>query len=281
MIAVGVLLFSAFLHALWNGLLRQAGDKYIAMWWALLIEAAVTLPFLWLAPPIPPDGWIFVFASAGLEALYCLLLMSAYRYGDFSVVYPIARGTSPGLLALWAYLFLGERPSLIAGLGIAVLVAGLIVVGINSRRTATAGTPSYRSVGLALAVAVLISLYSVVDGAAVQKINAFSYSAHIFALIPLMLTPLMFWRYGTQNLVNVWRLSAPRLIITGILMAGSYLLVLLVYQIAPVGYAGAVREVSVVFAALLGRVWFQEQVGLQRAIGIACIFGGVLLVTVG
>jgi drug/metabolite transporter (DMT)-like permease len=197
------------------------------------------------------------------------------------VVYPIARGTSPGLLALWAYLFLGERPSAVAALGIVVLVAGLIIVGTHSRRTAPTGTPSYRSVGLALAVALLISLYSVVDGAAVQRINAFSYSGHIFALIPLLLTPLMFWRYGVPTMVNVWRLSAPRLVVTGVLMAGSYLLVLLVYQIAPVGYAGAVREVSVVFAALLGRVWFQEQVGLQRALGIACIFGGVLLVTLG
>jgi drug/metabolite transporter (DMT)-like permease len=279
LIAVGVLLFSALLHALWNGLLRQAGNRYLAMWWAMVVGATVSLPLLFIAPPMPMYGWGYVLASAFFETLYVLLLVSAYRDGDFSVVYPIARGSAPGLLAIWAFLFLGERPTPLAGIGIAVLVVGLILVGWQARRGQT--PPSYRSIVLAGGVAVAISLYSVIDGAAVQTLDVLGYSARVSLVMVLFLTPIILWRFGTGALVAEWRTSAPRLVATGVIMTVAYLLVLGVYQIAPVSYAGAIREVSVVFAALLGKVWFQEQVGIRRAFGVAFIFCGAMLITTG
>lgn len=280
-IAVGVLLFSALLHALWNGLLRQAGDKYVAMWWATIISAVITTPVLFLMPPLPAYGWGYVLASGLLEATYCLLLVSAYRFGDFSVVYPIARGSAPGLLALWAFLFLGERPTPLAVAGIGVLVMGLILVGLQLERGKLQKPPSYKSVGLAFAVAVTISLYSVIDGAAVKTIPPLTYSAHLSWMMVIFLTPVILWRFGRQALVAEWRTSAPRLVTTGMILSVAYLLVLWVYQTAPVSYAGAIREVSVVFAALLGRVWFQERVGLQRGLGVVFIFCGAMLITTG
>lgn len=281
LISVGVLLFSAFLHAIWNGLLRQAGDKYLAMWWATVVGAIVSLPLIWLGPPMPLYGWGYVLASAIFEALYFLLLVTAYRYGDFSVVYPIARGSAPGLLAIWAFLFLGERPTPLAGIGIAVLVVGLIIVGVQRQPNAATPRPSYHSILLAIGVAITISLYSVIDGAAVQRLNLWSYSGWVPLFIVLFLTPIIVSRFGTTALIGEWRSSAPRLIATGVLMTFVYLLVLGVYQIAPVSYAGAIREVSVVFAALLGKIWFHETVGVRRAVGVIVIFCGAMLITIG
>ena len=164
LIAVAILLFSALLHALWNGLLRGADDKYVAMWWATVVGAVITAPVFFLMPPIPAYGWGYVLASGLLETAYVLLLVSAYRFGDFSVVYPIARGTAPGLLAVWAFLFLGERPTVPVTVGIVVLVVGLILVGLQLERGGLQKPPSYKSVLLAFSVAFLISLYSVIDG---------------------------------------------------------------------------------------------------------------------
>lgn len=281
LIAVGVLLFSALLHALWNGLLRQAGDKYVAMWWATVISAIITTPVLFWMPPLPTHGWGYVIASGLLEATYCLLLVSAYRFGDFSVVYPIARGSAPGLLALWAFLFLGERPTSLGVAGIGVLVVGLILVGLQLERGKLQKPPASKSIILALAVAVTISLYSVIDGAAVKTIPPLTYSAYLSWMMVVFLTPIILWRFGRPALVGEWRTSAPRLVATGMIMSVAYLLVLWVYQTAPVSYAGAIREVSVVFAALLGRVWFQERVGLQRGLGVVFIFCGAMLITTG
>lgn len=280
-ISVGILLFSAMLHALWNGLLRQAGNKHLAMWWSMLVGAMISLPLLVIAPPMPAYGWGYVLASAAFETLYVLLLVSAYRDGDFSVVYPIARGSAPGLLAIWAFLFLGERPTPLAAAGIGVLVVGLILVGWHSQRHQMQKRPSYRSIVLAGGVAVTISLYSVIDGAAVQTLEVLGYSARVSLMMVLFLTPIILWRFGGEALAAEWRSDAPRLVVTGILMTVAYLLVLGVYQIAPVSYAGAIREVSVVFAALLGRLWFREQVGLQRGMGVLFIFCGAVLITGG
>lgn len=281
LIAVGILLFSALLHALWNGLLRQAGDKYVAMWWATVISAIITTPVLFWMPPLPASGWGYVITSGLLEATYCLLLVSAYRFGDFSVVYPIARGSAPGLLALWAFLFLGERPTPLVAAGIGVLVMGLILVGLQLERGKLQKPPSSKSILLAFAVAVTISLYSVIDGAAVKTIPPLIYSAYLSWVMVAFLTPIILWRFGRAALVWEWRTSAPRLVATGMIMSVAYLLVLWVYQTAPVSYAGAIREVSVVFAALLGRLWFQERVGVQRALGVVFIFCGAMLITTG
>ncbi len=279
LIAIALLVVSALLHALWNGVLRQATDKYVAMWWGLVVGSLLFLPLLVFTAPLPIDGWKYVLPSAALEALYFGILVTAYRNGDFSVVYPIARGTAPGLLAVWAILFLGERPSPVALLGISVLVLGLVLVGLQRQNRLVPF--AYKSLALPLMVAVIISLYSVVDGAAVQQLPAVSYTIWVFLSTVLLLTPFIWKHYGGRTLWQAWRANPLVLCLTGGAMIGAYILVLLAYQLAPVSYGGAIREMSVVFAAGLGRFWFKEQVGVYRLLGICLIFGGVLLIAGG
>ena len=128
--AILLLLLGAVLHTTWNLVIKQAHDKYMVTWWIVVIgglASLLALPFTGLPPR---ELWGFAAASVLVEAVYFLALSSAYKDHDFSLVYPIARGAAPALLALWSFLFLGERPTRGGMLGLALIIGGLLVVGV-------------------------------------------------------------------------------------------------------------------------------------------------------
>jgi drug/metabolite transporter (DMT)-like permease len=289
--ALGLLLLAAVLHAGWNLLLKQAGERTLAIWWAYVVSAFCALPFILFGPRLPARAWALAAFSAVVEAVYLLTLSAAYRHSDFSVVYPIARGTAPAFLAVWAVLFLGQHPSSTGIAGIIVLVAGLITVGASGR--APAGSARrLPGVALALFVALCISVYSVIDGAAVQFAPALPYTALVFILTTVAAAPVVFISIGGKRPVDeagnrvsglrraldVWRAGWQRIILIGLMSLAAYMLVLVVYSVAPVSYAGAIREVSVVFAALAGWRWLGEGFGVRRVAGSAAIFAGIVII---
>lgn len=283
-LALGLLLLSAALHATWNLLLKQAKDRQAAAWWALLIGSALFLPALAFYPPLPSSIWPYVLASAIAEAAYYFLLATAYDATDFSLAYPIARGTAPGLLALWAWIFLGEPPSTFGWLGMAILAFGLMLTGgvfqrrVVDRRVATASP--LRGIVYALGVAVCISTYSIIDGAAVRIAPALPYTALAFLLTAVFLTPLVGWRPGLQTVLGEGRAHLGRLALIGPLSLLAYLLVLLAYSLAPIAYVGAVRELNILFGVILGAVVLKERVDRIRLLGVGLIAIGVMVIAV-
>lgn len=275
---LAMLLTAALFHATWNFLLKQIDDRLPVTWWAMAISSVASLPVLLLSLPLPPRIWIYALSSALFEAAYVVILVSAYRRGDFSVVYPIARGAAPGLLAIWAVLALGETLSAGGVLGLVVLVAGLMLTGSSALWQQERKAASPWSVLLALAVALCISLYSIIDGAAVRVMSPAPYTVLAFGLTTLALTPFVLYSFGPRAILGSWRVHWRRSILIGGLTLGSYMLVLAVYALAPVSYAGAVREVSIVFAALFGWLWLGERFGAVRLAGAAVIVSGVLIV---
>lgn len=282
--ALLVLLAAAILHAGWNLLVKQADDKQVFTWWGLMAGAFLALPVLVLGLPFPPRVWPYALASAFCEALYFAALATAYRLADFSLAYPIARGTAPLLLAVWAVLWLGDRPRPGGVIGLSVLVFGLLVVGAASRRPHPGGQARegsrWAGIAAALAVAVVISLYSVIDGAAVRFVAPAPYTALVLALAVPMITPIVLLRSSVQTLRTTWRLHWPRILLVGALMQISYGLVLFAYSRSPVSYAGAIREVSIIFAAFAGWRWLHEPLGRQRLAGAVLICLGILLIAV-
>ncbi len=275
--ALALLLAAALLHAGWNVLLKQADERYLTIWLALVASAVISVPILIIELPPLHAIWPLALASAVAETTYYLLLARAYRSADFSLVYPIARGAAPALLALWAILFLGEMPSSTGLLGLLIIIGGLVIVG--SRRMAdSAAVPDQQSILLPLAVAVCISIYSAIDGAAVQIAAAVPYTALIFVLTAAMVTPFVVRHYGLGAMRHTMRRRLPRAALIGTLSLAAYALVLAAYRLAPVSYAGAVREISVVVGALAGRLLFGEPFGMRRTIGAAIIFAGILLI---
>jgi len=281
LIALALVLIAAALHAGWNLLVKRAKEKQIFTWWALVVGTICFAPLLVLDPLPITRIWLYVVCSALVEGLYYITLTRAYEKGDFSLIYPMARGTAPALLAIWAVLFLDERPHLAGFAGLALLILGLIVVGGNvwwSLRKTSALSAS--GVGLALGTALCISIYSAIDGAAVRLAPPLSYTVLIIGLSSVFITPLMVVQYGYHTVTAEWRANWPRIILVGILSLLSYMLVLYAYSVGRVSYAGAIREVSIVFAAIVGWRWLGENFGGMRTVGAILIFAGILVIAV-
>jgi drug/metabolite transporter (DMT)-like permease len=279
--ALGLLITAALLHAGWNLLLKQTGERYIVTWWGLIVGSVCSLPLLYSAWPLPLRVWPYVLGSALFQAAYFVILAAAYGKGDFSLVYPIARGAAPALLALWSFLLLHEMPRAAGVVGLGILLLGLLVVGSSAWWTRKEhAAPGATSIVLALLVAFCISAYSVSDGAAVKFTNPAAYTVLETALTAIFITPLTLKRYRWGVLIDEWQAQWPRITLIGLLTVFTYMLVLIAYSLAPVSYAGAIREVSVVFAALIGWLWLGEKFGPFRAIGAAVIFVGILVIAV-
>ncbi len=275
--AIFLLLAGAGLHALWNFWLKQAQEKYLVSWVAMLFSAAFlpVVPSIWEWPQ--SRIWPYLVSSAFVEALYLAILASAYRLSDFSLIYPLGRGAAPCFLALWARLFLGERFSPFGWVGLTLTVAGLLLVGSSGLRSRDGKRPSWLGVGLGLSVALLVATYSAIDGAAVKQTAPTPYTILVLSLTGLFFTPYALWGEGWHKTWKVTKKEWRRALAVGLASLVAYALALNAYSHSLVGYAGAVREVSVVFAAFLGWKVLGEPLGRQRLLGAAVIFLGIVL----
>src|SRR4030066_829022 len=154
-LAIALLLTSAALHALWNLLLKQAKEKYMAMGWQVIIGSIVSIFTLFFTGLPPRSMWLFILISAILEAIYFAILTYAYHDHDFSIVYPVARGAAPALVVIWTAIFLGEIPSAGGFLGIVLIVCGLAIIGATSLLQNQANKPHLRGIAIALSVALV------------------------------------------------------------------------------------------------------------------------------
>jgi drug/metabolite transporter (DMT)-like permease len=278
-IAALLLLFaSASLHALWNLLLKQSQEKYIAMGWQVILGGIMAFMLLLFIGLPPRSMWGFALISMTLEAVYFILLSNAYTDNDFSLVYPIARGTAPAFLMVWSVLFLREDLTAGGMLGILLIVCGMIVIGTTSLLQSRGSRVQFKGILTALAVALIISLYTLIDGTAVKHGPPVPYALTMFMLVPLLTTAYNLRRFGWKRFASAW--SGPRLplILAAVLGILAYLLALFAYTLAPVGYSGAIREMSVVIGAFLGWQFLGERLGGLRVLGSIIIFAGILVI---
>jgi drug/metabolite transporter (DMT)-like permease len=283
-LALALLLTSAVLHALWNLLLKKSPNKYIAGGWQIVISGLVSVVALFFTGLAPRSMWLLALLSAVLEAIYFGLLMFAYNDHDFSLVYPVARGAAPALVLLWAALFLKEIPSFGGFIGIALIVCGLAIIGATSLfqngTSRLAVRPQFRGIVIALSVAFVISLYTLVDGFAVKRGPALPFGLMLFLIMPFLTTPLILRSYGWASWLAAWREQPWQLVLVGVLGIVAYLFALLAYSIAPVNYSEAIREVSVVMGAFAGWYFLGEKMGKIRIWGAVAIFAGIVLIAV-
>ena len=276
--ALVLLLTSAFLHALWNLLLKRSQEKYTAMGWQVILSGTFAFFLLFFTGLPPRSMWPFALVSMALEAVYFILLSNAYSDHDFSLVYPIARGTAPAFLMLWSILFL--RESLTAGgvIGISLIVCGMVIIGATSLLQSRGSRLQLKGVAVALSVALIISLYTLIDGVAVKNGPPLPYALTMFMFVPILTTSYNLRRFGWKQFSAAWQGPRLPLVLAAVLGVLAYLLALLAYSFAPLSYSGAIREVSVVIGALLGWLFLQEPMGRTRVVGSAVIFVGILVI---
>lgn len=279
--ALVLLFLSASMHALWNFLLKSAEEKYAAMGWQTILSGAFALMIVVFYAGLPPrEMWLFAVISMLLEAIYFILLCSAYSDHDFSLVYPIARGAAPALLVLWTAVFLQEQLTTGGYIGLAMITIGMMVIGVTALLKSKGEIIHLKGILTALTVALVISMYTFIDGFAVKSGPALPYGLSMFVMVPFVTTPYIVRHYGWKSFSRVWKKNRAYLLIGGALGLVAYMLALFAYTFAPLSYSGAIREVSAVMGAFLGWRFLKEQMGGVRVAGSVIVFAGVLVIAV-
>jgi drug/metabolite transporter (DMT)-like permease len=278
--ALILLFFSASMHALWNFLLKSSEEKYIAMGWQVILSGIFSLGFLFFTGLPPRSMWGFAVLSMILESIYFILLCIAYSDHDFSLIYPIARGAAPALLVLWSAIFLHEKLTAGGYIGLAMITGGMVVIGATTLIQSAGEKPHLRGILIALTVAFLISVYTLVDGTAVKEGHSLPYGLMMFSMMPFATTPYLAYHYGWSGFAKTWKNNRGYLLLGGVLGLVAYMLALFAYTFAPLSYSGAIREVSVVIGAFLGWRFLKEELGGVRVVGASIVFAGVMVIAI-
>ncbi|HEY8067427.1 MAG TPA: EamA family transporter [Burkholderiales bacterium] len=289
--ALALVVFAGLIHAVWNIAAKKAGgDARFAAFTSVIgivIWAPVGIWFSWgVVPGWGALEWGFVAVSGVLHVLYYVTLLRGYRKSDLTVVYPMARGSGPLLSSAVAILLLGERITAFGLAGIAAVVAGVFLIAGGPALFRAAHDPAKKAMvrkGMAygLATGVFIASYTVVDGYAVKLLamspillDYFSTFVRIGFLAPAALRE-------RAALADLWRRQWKyALVVAGISPIG-YVLVLYAMQTAPLSHVAPAREVSMLFAALIGGQLLGEGDRLLRIAGAACIAAGVMALALG
>ena len=280
-LALVLLFLSASMHAVWNFLLKSAEEKYVAMGWQTILSGALALVVMVFYSGLPPrEMWLFAVISMLLEAIYFILLCIAYSDHDFSLVYPIARGAAPALLVLWTAIFLHEQLTAGGYIGLGMITIGMMVIGGTTLLQSKGEKVHLKGILTALTVALVISLYTFIDGKAVKSGPALPYGLSMFVMLPFVVTPYVANQYGWDSFGRVWKKNRNYLLIGGVLGLIAYMLALFAYTFAPLSYSGAIREVSAVIGAFLGWQFLKEKMGGIRVAGSAIVFAGVMVIAI-
>ena len=271
---------AAVLHAAWNALAKRGRDPVVFLWWvgvvASVLYAPIALAVLWQqglrVAAIP-----FVIATVILHACYFFTLGRAYGSGDFSLVYPIARGLGVALVPMAALALFDERLSPLGALGVVLVAAGIFF--LHWRPGAWNGAALRGSgTGWALATGVLIATYSLVDKAGVARISPLAYIWLMEMGSCALLTPVALAKRDVLR--REWSMNRATIVAAALMSPTAYLLVLFAFLLSKTGYVVAAREMSIVLSAIIGSVWMKEGALGRRLAGAAVVLTGVVCVAV-
>ena len=270
-VILGCVVCAAFLHASWNAVLRGGRDRLWSMSLMMIAIGAASGVALLTVPWVRPASWPYLTTSALIHVGYNLALVRTYRTGELGQSYPISRGSSPVLVSVGALLLAHEHLALLSVAGIGLVSAGILSFAIQGRRLGTEYLPA------ALTTGVLIAAYTVADGAGVRLSGSvLGYTASMFLLWSLLWAPLAFL---LQHRPPKYSLTQTTMALAGGLVSiVAYTVVIWAMKYGPMATVSALRETSVVWAALIGRVFLKERLTRSRlgacvviAVGAACL----------
>ena len=270
-----LVLLAAFLHAGWNALIKAAPDRLLiisAVAFAQFLAGTLMMPFV--ATP-DPASWLAIVCSTLFHYFYYTFLNQAYRFGDLSQVYPLARGLAPILVAIGAALLWHEILSLPAIIGVVITSCGIASIAFF-QKSSLIQNPS--ALFFAIGTGVIIAGYTVADGIGVRLSNSpFGYIAWLFFLeFPVVLF-VIYRRRG--QLVTLLRREWKHFTGTGISSVVAYGIVIFAVNFAPMAAVSALRESSVIMAALIGTIFLGERPWPQRVGAAVVVAVGVVMIT--
>lgn len=278
--ALALVLTAAVLHAVWNLAAKRAGGGLPFVAATGLVINALYLPVvvvyvLWRPPDLGGSAIAIVIGSAVLKAAYSLSLQRAYRSGDFSVVYPLARGTGPLLTMISAVLLFGERPHPLGLIGGLLVIAGIFFL--------TGGPALWRSdrshlrtgIGYGLLTGFFIAAYTLWDrrGVADANIPPVLFDAGTAYTMTFLLAPFAWKR--RDEVAREWRTHRREILIMATLSPLGYILILTAMTFTPVSYVAPAREASILIGSFLGAKYLKEADSPRRLGAAAAIVAGI------
>jgi drug/metabolite transporter (DMT)-like permease len=270
MLAATVLaLVAAALHAGWNLAVKVRGDRLAFLCVQFVLGGLLSITLLLVLGDVGRVAWGWACLSAAIHAPYLLLLALAYRYGDFSLVYPLARGGGALVAAIGGVALLGDHLTPLSWVAIAVVAVGLGSLAVPAQGGA--------AIPIALTLALVIGTYTVVDSHGARVSSSPAYGLAPFVAASFVATLILFASRRVPVAVRLVRTSPRACAIAAAASVAAYALVLVAVRHAPVGYVAALRESSVVFAALIGWRWLREPFGPRRLVCSVLVLSGLVL----
>ena len=248
--------------------MKQSGDRFIALWGQFAIAGALSLVVVVVGGGIPASGWFWAGLSGCIHLPYCWFLARAYDQGDFSLVYPMARGGGALLAAIGGVLLLGDHLGWLGFVAVGMVALGLFLL---------AGRVRGPELTAALVVAVTIGAYSVVDAQGIRTSHTALYALATFAATGTVLTVFGVASGRRPAMAVALPVHWRRYTVIGLVSCLTYGMVQLAFERAPVGYVTAIRESSVLLAAFAGSRVLGEGGGRQRFIAASVVLAGLVL----
>ena len=267
-----LILVSALCHAVWSAIIKSSTNPLSLMGITSVLEVTIFLPLTFTVPFPTLEVWYFLIATVIIHVFYRLNVIYSYRYGDLSYIYPISRGSSCLFVAIISILFLSSDISVAGFVGILIVCIGLFLISYSKNLSF-----NFRGFALAISTAILITAYTLVDGVGVRlSENGFSYIYWLFTLngIPLLIIGLISKDGLRKRETYTFRSG----IAAGVFATSSYAIVVWSMQFIEIAYVSSIREISIVFAAIIGMLFLFEKNAKSRIIPSILIVSGISVV---
>ncbi|WP_240374195.1 EamA family transporter [Bacillus piscicola] len=276
-VAVSLVISSALVHALWNLFAKQSLDKVTFLFSIHIINFIILLPYSVIEIQqvvLDGPGIIFLLGSMFFQVIYGFSLIRGYTVGELSLVYPILRGSASLLIPLISVLFLGDHLTILGWVGLLLVVTGIFLMGSEGFKSGEKVGPSLL---YALAGGMAITGYTLSDKMLLDYISPFlliqfQNFIHIIALL---------WpAVGSQKLKQEWVLNWKIIIMGAFFVPGAYTLFLFAMKLANVAQLAPMREISIVFGAILGALILKEKQGVRKALFSILIVIGIVILSI-
>ena len=286
-LAFTLILFSAFMHALWNLLVKRSKDKTVFIWWMFVTSGSLMVLVLPMAGPFPLPSWrVIGLAAIGAVCfmLYHLFTGRAYRSGDLSLIYPLAQ-TSMFWVPIWGVLILGEKVSGFGTAGIGLILFGPYSIQLRALAWSEVTRPFRNlrdpAVMAALAAGFIYSIGSVIDKTGVMLYSPFHFTFLLVDFMLLFMTLNVMRPKYRGRVMAEFRNSRLLVILSGPVIMASFLSFRYGLQMAPMSYAVPVRQVSLLIGVLIGVLFLGETCGRIRLIATLLVLTGAALIRLG
>ena len=267
-----LVLFATVMHAVWNGMVKNHPDKVVAISSIVFGHFPLSIIAIILLPVPSPDCIPYIIASAIVHQGYQWYLLSAYRIGDLTKVYPIARGFGPLVATIISILILGLFLDSIIIFSILLICVGIMILGLFDKEN-----KNFKVLQLSLFTGFFIGLYSLIDGYGARvSLSAIVYMSWSFILSSLLFLVVLRIKKQKNIIQNVVKKGKKIFWIGGTLSYIIYVIVVWAFTKAPIPMVAALRETSIFFSILIGYFFLQEKITTTKVISIILIVIGVI-----